>query len=63
MSTQDLTAQDVADRLKWSKRLVTKTATVHGIGLNLGGSAGYRFTEADVDTLREALRESLSESA
>lgn len=56
MSTRDLTAREVADRLRWSRRLVTKTATEHGIGLNLGGSAGYRFTADDVDRLRDALR-------
>ena len=27
-----------------------------GIGANLGGSAGYRFTEAEVELLRESMR-------
>lgn len=31
-------------------------AAKHGIGANLGGRAGWRFTRADVDALRAALR-------
>lgn len=63
MTTQDLTAQDVADQLKCHRRLVTKTATEHGIGINLGGSAGYRFTQAEVDSLRDALHVQVRKSA
>lgn len=62
MSTRELTAQEVADRLRCTRRKVTKTATVLGIGANLGGSAGFRFTEAEVDQIRESMRP-ITESA
>lgn len=54
MST-DLTAAEVALKFKCGKRKVTDEATRLGIGYNLGGRAGYRFTEADVEALRRAL--------
>lgn len=54
--TPELTAQEVADRLRCTRRKVTKTATELGIGANLGGSAGFRFTEAEAEALRASMR-------
>lgn len=51
-----LTTADVADRLRCSKRKVTATATRLGLGANLGGRAGFRFTEADVEAMWESMR-------
>lgn len=56
MSTKDLTTREVAERLRCTPRKVTKMATGLRIGANLGGSAGFRFTEAEVETLRESMR-------
>lgn len=57
MSTReaDLKTADVADVLGCSGRKVWTEARRHGIGYNLGGRAGWRFTEADVEKLRRAL--------
>lgn len=54
METQ--TAHEVAEEFRCSARKVTETATANGIGANLGGRAGYRFTEADKLALWEAMR-------
>lgn len=53
--TTDLTADEVAAIFKCSRRKITDDATRLGIGYNLGGRAGYRFTQADVEALRRAL--------
>lgn len=53
--TPDLTADEVAALFQCTRRKVTDEATRLGIGYNLGGRAGYRFTAADVDALRRAL--------
>lgn len=53
--SEDKTAAEVALAFKCSKRKVTDEASRLGIGYNLGGSAGFRFTEADVAALRRAL--------
>ncbi len=53
---QNFTAKEVAVRLRCTARKVTKTATEFGIGANLGGRAGYRFTEAEIDQIRESMR-------
>jgi excisionase family DNA binding protein len=50
------TTAELAAEMRVSKRKVTELATTHGIGANVGGSAGYRFREADVEALWEALR-------
>lgn len=47
---------DIADWLRCSKRKVSDVATEHGIGANLKGRAGWRFTEADKLALWEAMR-------
>ena len=51
----DQTAADVARTFGCSKRKVTSEATRRGIGYDLGGRAGYRFTAADVEQLRKAM--------
>lgn len=51
-----MTTAEVAAELRCSPRKVTETASRHSIGANLGGKAGYRFTEADVRALWDALR-------
>lgn len=56
MTEQSLTAKEVAELLRCTPRKVTKTATEKGIGANLGGRAGFRFTESDVDSIRESMR-------
>ena len=50
------TTTEVAEMLRCSPRKVTETAVRHGIGMDLGGRAGFRFTEADVLALQDALR-------
>lgn len=56
MTAQDLTTAEVADRLRCSARKVTETASRLGVGANLGGRAGFRFTEAEVEELRASMR-------
>lgn len=47
---------EVAARLRLSPRKVREVATKNRIGFNAGGRAGFRFTEADVDALKEAMK-------
>lgn len=56
MTDDTKTTAEVADRLRISKRKVTDLATRHGIGANVGGSAGFRFREVDIDALWDAMR-------
>jgi hypothetical protein len=51
-----LTTADLATRLRCSERKVRKAAATLGIGVDLGGRAGYRYTEAEADALWESLR-------
>lgn len=51
-----LTTADLADRLRCNERTVRKAAAALGIGINLGGRAGYRYTEAEADQLWASLR-------
>ena len=51
-----ITSVEMAALLRISREHVTALARRHDIGFNLGGSAGYRFTELDIAALREALR-------
>ncbi|GAA1909140.1 hypothetical protein GCM10009737_07860 [Nocardioides lentus] len=55
MTARTRTAQEAADDLRCSRRKVTETARVLGVGMNLGGRAGWRFTEADLERMRTAL--------
>jgi hypothetical protein len=52
----DLTTADVAARLACSPYKVRALAQQVGVGVNLGGRAGYRFTEAEYQQLRESMR-------
>jgi hypothetical protein len=56
VTTKELKTSEVAERLRCTPRKVTKLATELGLGANLGGSAGFRFTEAEVEQMRESLR-------
>jgi len=50
-----LTAAEVAARFGCSARKIKQEAARFGIGMNLRGRAGWRFSEADVEKLRRAL--------
>ena len=52
------TAADLATELRCTTRKVTKEATRLGIGINLGGRAGYRFTDEDKQRLLDSMRPS-----
>lgn len=54
MKTQ--TAAELAIEFRCSTQKVRSEAAKHGIGSNLGGSAGWRFTEADAAALLAAMR-------
>jgi hypothetical protein len=54
--TATLTTADLAERLRCSERKIRKAAAALGIGADLGGRAGYRYTEAEADALWESLR-------
>lgn len=51
-----MTTTDVAEELRCHPQTVARHAARLGLGTNLGGRAGYRFTRADVDALWEAMR-------
>ena len=53
---QTKTAPEVAEAFRCSTRKVTDVARAHGIGANLGGRAGWRFSAADELALWEAMR-------
>lgn len=50
------TTTQVAAEFGCSNRHVRALANRLGVGMNLGGRAGFRFTDQDVDKIREALR-------
>lgn len=54
--TANLTVEDVRLRLGCSKYKVRTLAQQVGVGINLGGRAGYRFTEAEYEQLRDSMR-------
>lgn len=54
MHTQ--TVYEVADEFRCSPRKVSDVARANGIGANLGGRAGWRFTESDKLALWDAMR-------
>lgn len=56
MTTATETTAEVASWLRCSRAKVYALAREHRIGINLGGRAGWRFTEADKKALREAMR-------
>lgn len=49
------TAGEVGKDFRCSSRKVRTAAALYGIGANLGGRAGWRFTEADKDALLKAM--------
>ena len=52
----DATTAEVAEELRCSGEHVRVLAKRLGVGYHLGGRAGWRFTEADVTAMKEALR-------
>jgi len=54
MITQTIT--EVAEEFRCGPRKIATVAKAHGIGVNLEGRAGWRFTEADKLALWEAMR-------
>lgn len=46
---------EVAEKFRCSRKKVASLAAELKVGLNLGGSAGFRFSEADVEAMRESL--------
>lgn len=53
---QTHTVYEVAEEFRCSPRKVSDVARANTIGANLGGRAGWRFTEADKLALWEAMR-------
>lgn len=54
MQTQ--TVYEVADEFRCSPRKIAAVAREHGLGANLGGRAGWRFTQADKLAIWDAMR-------
>lgn len=54
MQTQ--TVYEVAEEFRCSPRKVSDVARANSVGANLGGRAGWRFTEGDKLALWEAMR-------
>lgn len=52
----DRTTAEVAEELRCSGEHVRVLAKRLGVGYHLGGRAGWRFSEADVTAMKEALR-------
>lgn len=50
------TTAEVAEQLRISSRKVRKQSAELGLGINVGGTAGYRYNQADVDALWESMR-------
>lgn len=50
------TVYEVADEFRCSPRKVSDVARANRIGANLGGRAGWRFTETDKLALWDAMR-------
>lgn len=52
------TTAEVAEQLRISPRKVRKQCAALGLGINVGGTAGYRYNQSDVDALWESMRPS-----
>jgi hypothetical protein len=50
------TLSEVAAEFRCGDRKIAIVAKANGIGMQLGGRAGWRFTDTDVIALREAMR-------
>lgn len=56
MTEKLLTTREVAEMFQCHPKKVSRQASALGIGVNLGGRAGFRFSEADVEALRESMK-------
>ena len=56
MSEYVYRTEDLATEFGIHKKTVRKRAAALGIGINLEGRAGFRYTEADYQRLVDALR-------
>lgn len=54
--TPDATAREVAALFRCERQKIIDEARRSGIGYNLKGRAGWRFTAADIEALRKAMR-------
>jgi hypothetical protein len=54
--SETYTSREVAAIFRCSPSKITATATTFGIGANLGGRAGFRFRDSDIEALWAALR-------
>lgn len=50
------TAPEVAAELRCHRQTVVRMAKRLGVGMNIGGRAGFRFSDDDVAVMRESLR-------
>jgi len=50
------TLAEVAAEFRCSGEKISDVAKAIGVGMNLRGSAGWRFAEEDVAAIREAMR-------
>jgi hypothetical protein len=50
------TTAEVASIYRCSNRKILETARTIGVGVALKGRAGWRFSDADVEAIAEALR-------
>lgn len=55
LENQDLRTRDLALQFDCSEWKVRQIARRLGVGIDLGGRAGFRFTPGDVDKIRAAL--------
>lgn len=51
-----LTTHEIAEDLRCSPRKIRKVAAAIGVGVDLGGRAGFRYTEVEKDLIWEAMR-------
>lgn len=51
----DLRTRDLAEQFGCSEWKVRTVARQLGVGMDLGGRAGFRFTPGDVERIRKAL--------
>lgn len=50
------TTAEVADLLRLERKAVIRLAKSAGVGMKVGGPAGYRFDESDIDAIKDHLR-------
>lgn len=50
------TTAEVADQLRISSRKVRNQAKALGLGIAVGGRAGFRYSQADIDALWDSMR-------